>query len=256
MNNITEIKQKLQSLRLPQMAMELEQVLKESTEKNNSHLTFLERLIDMETEYKRQRSIEYRIYKSKLPELVTIDQFDFKYHKTREQNKQRMLNLLDRSFLETKTDIIFMGQPGVGKSFLAKCIGLECCKFNCNVLFTKTADMINQLMAAEADRSLYKKLDLYRKAQLLILDELGYLSLNQQGSDLLFQVISGRHSVNSTIITTNRTFKDWGEIFYNTTVASAVADRLAANSEVILLERSYRPELKNKRKNNKKIKKN
>ncbi|MEA3272749.1 MAG: IS21-like element helper ATPase IstB [Patescibacteria group bacterium] len=253
MKNINEIKEKLRSLRLHQMSLELEQILNESTKKNASHLTFLERLVDMETDNRHQRSIEYRIKKAKLPELVTIDQFDFNYHKTRTQNKQRILNLLDRSFLESKTDIIFMGQPGVGKSFLAECVGLDCCKSNCNVLYVKTMDMINQLIASEADRTLHKKLDYYRKAQLLVLDELGYLSLNQQGSDLLFQVISGRHSVNSTIITTNRTFKDWGEIFYNTTVASAVADRLAANSEVILLERSYRPEL-NRIKKNKKTK--
>ncbi len=248
MSDIDKIKEKLQLLRLSRMSVELEQVIKESTQKNVSSLAFLERLVDMEIKYRHQRSIESRIRQSKLPELVTIDQFDFNFHKTRTQNKQRILKLLDLTFLENKADVIFMGQPGVGKTFLAECIGLEGCRHNCKILFTKVMDMINQLMATDADRSLYRKLDYYRKPQLLILDELGYLSLNQQGSDLLFQVISGRHSVASTIITTNRTFKDWGEIFYNTTVASAVADRLAANSEVILMERSYRPELKKRRK--------
>lgn len=250
MSNIEEIKEKLKSLHLHRMSLELEEILKETTQKNIAPVFFLERLIDMEIEEQRQRSIEYRIKKSRLPQLVTIDQFDFNYHKTRTENKQRILSLLDLKFLETKTDIIFMGQPGVGKTFLAECIALESCRHNYKVLFTKVMDMINQLMAAEADRSLYIKLDYYRRPHLLILDELGYLSLNQQGSDLLFQVISGRHSVASTIITTNRTFKDWGEIFYNTTAASAVADRLAANSEVILLERSYRPELKKRKKKN------
>ena len=249
MSNIDQIKEKLQLLRLHRISLELEDVLKETAQKNASSLAFLERLIDIEIEDKRQRSIEYRIRKSKLPQLVTIDQFDFNFHKTRTKNKQRILKLLDLTFLENKADVIFMGQPGVGKTFLAECIALECCRHNCKVLFTKVMDMINQLMATDADRSLYRKLDYYRKPDVLALDELGYLSLNQQGSDLLFQVISGRHSVASTIITTNRTFKDWGEIFYNTTVASAVADRLAANSEVILLERSYRPELKKRHKN-------
>lgn len=248
MSKIEEIKEKLKSLHLHQMSLELERVLEETTKKNIAPVFFLEHLIDMEIEEHRQRSIEYRIKKSRLPQLVTIDQFDFNYHKTRTENKQRILSLLDLKFLETKTDVIFMGQPGVGKTFLAECIALDACRHNYKVLFTKVMDMINQLMAAEVDRSLYVKLDYYRKPQLLILDELGYLSLNQQGSDLLFQVISGRHSVASTIITTNRTFKDWGEVFYNTTVASAVADRLAANSEVILLERSYRPELKKRKK--------
>lgn len=248
MSNIEQIKEKLQLLRLSRMSLELEQILKESAQKNVSSLAFLERLVDMEIKHRHQRSIENRIRQSKLPQMVTIDQFDFNFHKTRTQNKQRILKLLDLAFMENKADVIFMGQPGVGKTFLSECVGLEGCRHNRKVLFTKVMDMINQLMATDADRSLYRKLDYYRKPELLILDELGYLSLNQQGSDLLFQVISGRHSVASTIITTNRTFKDWGEIFYNTTVASAVADRLAANSEVILMERSYRPELKKRRK--------
>lgn len=246
--NIDSVKEKLQALRLHRMSVELEETLKETIQKNIGAAAFLERLLDMEIQDRHQRSIEYRIKNAKLPELVTIDQFDFEHHKTRAQNKQRILKLLDLDFLENKTDIIFMGSPGVGKSFLAQCIALEACRRNHRVLFTKVMDMVNQLVAAEANRSLHTKLDYYRKPVPLILDELGYLSLNQQGSDLLFQVISGRHSVASTIITTNRAFRDWGEIFYNTTVASAVADRLAANSEVILLERSYRPELKKRRK--------
>ncbi len=248
MSNIDEIKEKLQWLRLNKISIELEHVLKEATQKNASSLAFLEKLLNLEMEHRRERSIANRIRQAKLPHLSTIDQFDFNHHNTRAKNKQLILKLLDLDFLENKTDIVFMGQPGVGKSFLAECIGLEACRHNIRVLFAKAMDMVNYLMATEADHSLYKKLDYYRKPGLLIIDELGYLSLNQQGSDLLFQVISGRHSVASTIITTNRTFKDWGEIFYNTTVASAVADRLAANSEVILLERSYRPEIKKRKK--------
>lgn len=248
MNNITLLKEKLQSLCLHRMAVELESALNEASGKNTGNIAFLEQLVDLEIEEQRQRSIAYRIKNARLPQQSTIDQFDFNHHKSREANKQRILALLDLTFVETKTDIIFMGQPGVGKTFLAECIALSACKRNYKVLFTKVMDMINQLIAADADRTLHTKLDYYRKQQLLVLDELGYLSLNQQGSDLLFQVISGRHSVAATIITTNRTFKDWGEIFYNTTVASAVADRLTANSEVILLERSYRPELKKRKK--------
>lgn len=244
MNKINDMQEKLKKLRLDHMSFELEQVLKETAEKNLSSLDFLERLIDKEMEYRRNRSIDYRIKEAKLPHLSTIDQFDFNYHKSRTDNKQRILNLLELKFIESKTDIVFMGQPGVGKSFLAECIGLQACKNNVRVLFTKVMDMVNQLVASEVDRTLHKKLEYYRKPTLLICDELGYLGLNQQGSDLLFQVISGRHSVAPTIITTNRTFRDWGEIFYNTTVASAVADRVVANSEVVLLEKSYRPELK------------
>jgi len=188
MSNIDEIKGKLQWLRLNKISIELEHVLKETTQKNVSSLAFLEKLLNLEMEHRRDRSIANRIRQAKLPHLVTIDQFDFNHHNTRSQNKQLILKFLDLAFLENKTDIVFMGNPGVGKSFLAECIGLEACRHNVRVLFAKAMDVVNYLMAADADHSLYKKLDYYRKPQLLILDELGYLSLNQQGSDLLFQV--------------------------------------------------------------------
>jgi DNA replication protein DnaC len=102
-------------------------------------------------------------------------------------------------------------------------------------------DMINHLVAADADHSLLKKLNYYRSAELLLIDELGYLPLGTQGSNLFFQVISERHEKKSTMITTNLPFADWGNIFDSTTVATAIADRLVYNSEVLILEgASYR----------------
>jgi DNA replication protein DnaC len=109
------------------------------------------------------------------------------------------------------------------------------------VLFTTAMDMINHLIAAEADHSLLKKLHLYQSQELLVIDEIGYLPLGQQGSNLFFQVISHRHEVKSTIITTNLPFAQWGNIFDSTTVATAIADRLVYNSQVLILEgKSYR----------------
>ena len=96
--------------------------------------------------------------------------------------------------------------------------------------------MINHLISAEADRTLLKKLQTYQSPDLLVIDEIGYLSLGEAGSHLFFQVISQRHERKSTIITTNLPFKDWGKIFESTTVATAIADRLVSNSEVLILE--------------------
>jgi len=102
-------------------------------------------------------------------------------------------------------------------------------------------DLINHLIAAEADHSLLKKLHYYQSPDLLVCDEIGYLPLGTQGSNLFFQVISQRHEKKSTIITTNLPFADWGKIFDSTTVATAIADRLVYNSEVFILEGpSYR----------------
>ena len=115
------------------------------------------------------------------------------------------------------------------------------------VLFTTAMDMINHLIAAEADHSLLKKLQYYKSPVLLVIDEIGYLPLGTQGANLFFQVISARHEACSTIITTNLSFAEWGNIFDSTTVATAIADRLVYNSDVLILEGpSYR-----KRKNQK-----
>lgn len=105
-----------------------------------------------------------------------------------------------------------------------------------SVLFTTAMDMLNQLLASQVDHSLVRKLKTYADPTLLVVDELGYLSLDQHNSNLLYQVISARHSFRrSTVITTNTAFSEWGNILHNTTIATAIADRLVENSEVFPL---------------------
>ena len=131
---------------------------------------------------------------------------------------------------------MLIGNPGVGKTFLARVIGSKACQANQRVLFTTAMDMLNHLLASQVDHSLVRKLKTYTDPTLLIVDELGYLSLDQQTSNLFYQVVSTRHSQKrSTIITTNTPFSDWGNILFNTTIATAIADRLVENSEIFLL---------------------
>lgn len=239
--DIDQIKDKLARLQLKAMTQNLDTLLREAADKNLGLLASLHRLADLELERRWQSAIKLRWEQAKLHEKCTIDQFDFDHHKSRKEQKTRILNLLSLEFIRERMDVILIGNPGTGKTFLAKCIATAACNANTRVLFTTAVDMINHLIAAEADRSLLKKLEYYQSPALLVCDEIGYLSLGQQGANLFFQVISARHQKKSTIVTTNLPFADWGKVFDSTTVATAIADRLVHRSEVLILEgTSYR----------------
>lgn len=218
------------------MVAHLDQTIADAAAKNRSLAETLEWLVDCELEARNSRSIERRFRLSRLHAQYSIDSFQFKHHKSRLEFKPRILRLLDLEFIVKGTSAIFIGNPGVGKTFLAKIIGWRACQANQRVLFTTAMDMLNHLLASQVDHSLIRKLRVYTEPSLLIVDELGYLSLDQQSSNLFYQVISTRHSQKrSTLITTNTAFSDWGNILYNTTIATAIADRLVENSEIFLL---------------------
>ncbi len=244
---IDSVTEKLKHLRLKIFADNINSALEMAEEKNWSCLQIIDYLADLELEEREKNRVELRFKQSKLLVRPTIDQFDFNFHVSRKNQKNRILNLMDLEFIRQQKDIILIGNPGVGKSFLAKCIAYAATQASTKVLFTTAMDMINHLIAAEADHSLLKKLQYYKSPALLVVDEIGYLPLGTQGSNLFFQIISARHENSSTVITTNLTFAEWGKIFDSTTVATAIADRLVYNSEILVLEGpSYRKRKKQK----------
>jgi DNA replication protein DnaC len=233
---MNSLQQKLEQLNLTTMSQQLEPTLTEAASRNLSVAQTLEALLDRELEARSQRAVERRFKLSRLHVKLSIDSFQFHHHKSRQQLKNRILRLLDLDFIDKGTSVCIIGNPGVGKTFLAKIIGWRACQANQRVLFTTAMDMLNHLLASQVDHSLVRKLKLYTEPSLLLIDELGYLALDQQTSNLFYQVISTRHSHNrSTLITTNTAFSDWGNILHNTTIATAIADRLVENSEIFLL---------------------
>lgn len=215
------------------------ELLAQAAKENWSHEQFLEQLVDQEMTARHARAVERLIKEAKFPAPKAFAGFDWNH--PRSIPKVQILHFAQLSFIDNKEHLIFLGSGGLGKTHLATAIGFAACQKEIRTFFTTAADMINYLVAAQADHSLDRALKRYVAPRLLIIDELGYLPLDKQGRDLFFQVISKRSQSGSMILTTNKPFKEWGEVFQDTAVASAIAERLIEHGELIKIEGdSYR----------------
>jgi DNA replication protein DnaC len=214
-------------------------LISESLKNNWSHLKFLETLVSREAAGKRERSIAACVAQAGFPAIKTIDAFDFTFPKS--VPRDQLLAAMALRFIEANEGFVFLGEPGTGKTHLAISIGYGACLGGYSVRYTTAIDMINDLQAAQAGHQLRKTMGAYKRPELLIIDEVGYLPFDDKGSNLFFQVISARYETGSTILTTNLPFSKWGETFANNTVAAAIVDRLSHHNELIrIIGDSYR----------------
>ena len=230
----------LKYLKLPFIREHYQSFAARAAEKQLPHIDYLEKLADGEAAFRRDRSIQRRIQQARFPVIKTLDQFNWSWPK--KINRLQIQNLFRLQFVADKANVIFLGGVGLGKTHLAAALGYQACLEGHSVLFATAIDVINTLTAAQAAGRMKAELKKYTRPAVLILDELGFLPIDKTGADLLFQVISLRYEQAALVITSNRAFKDWSEIFNNdSTLTSAILDRLLHHAETVIIDgKSFR----------------
>ena len=231
----TLLHQQLDSLKLPAIQAHYNELAQAAAQQSWSHVEYLSRLIDAQYQQHLQHTVQRRIQAARFPVFKTLEQFHWDWPK--KINRLQVQNLFRLEFLAQKANAIFLGTVGLGKSHLAIALGYAACLECHSVLFANAIDAINHLSAAQKKSALKAELKKYLRPELLILDEIGYLPIDQHGADLLFQIISQRYERGSIVLTTNKPFKQWASIFNNdSVVASAVLDRLLHHAETVIIE--------------------
>jgi DNA replication protein DnaC len=246
-----KIQEYCQKLNLPVIADRWSDLSEQAAKDNVPYSSFLFSLLEAEIIEKHDRATKTMVKLAKLPFRKTLDEFDFSVQPS--VDERRIRELMTLSFLRNHENPIFLGPPGIGKTHLAVSIGLQAISKGYKTYFITAHDLVTQLRKADVENKLEKKLRAFVKPSLLIIDEMGYMKLDDSGAHYLFQVIARRYERGSIILTSNKSFGEWGDIIGDPVIATAMLDRLLHHSRIFNLSgESYR--LKEKRLQNAKQK--
>lgn len=239
MSNYTKLINNLETLKLERIKDNVDKYIELINKKEKDVVESLYELTNLEIELMNERAIYGCVRTAAFPFIKSFEDFDFTFQPT--INKNEIMDLKNLRFIENKENIIFVGSPGVGKTHLAISIGIEAAKNRDSTYFINCNELISNLKKAHSENRFMNRLNHYAKYKVLIIDEMGFLPIDSDGANMLFQLINKRYEKHSTIITTNKPFGKWHEIFGDVTLANAILDRLLHHSHIININgNSYR----------------
>lgn len=234
-----QLEEHLRSLKLKAMLATYRSFSERAAKSKLSYEEYLALLLEEEVRARTDQTLQKKINQAKFPYVKPLESFDFSFQP--DLPEKELLRLSSLEFLETKENLIFLGPPGVGKTHLAVSFGLKACMLKHRVLFVTARDLLDDLMLAVKQGALTGKLMSYSRLSLLVIDELGYVPVTKEQANVFFQLVSMRYEKGAMILTSNYGFEDWGQIFPDPVVASAILDRLVHHAKIFFIRgSSYR----------------
>jgi len=235
----------LEKMKMEHLANQLETVCEQASKRELGYREFLTEALETEWKGRHLKGVECRLLQARFPWVKSIEQFDFAFQPSIDRKVIRELTGL--GFVDRAENIVLLGPPGVGKTHLAIALGVKAIEAGHRVLFLSLENLLTRLTRAKWENRFERQLQLFLYPKVLILDEMGYLPMNREEASLFFRLLCRRYERASIIVTSNKSFVDWGEIFNDQVLATAILDRLLHHSSTINIKgESYR--LKEKRK--------